>query len=123
MSDQNLSVGADAFRWRGLGKTAWRVWAALPRQCPGISADTLRSQLRINSRTLRRVLLRLHKYGLAEIDGSGRWRALERDLDEVAEEVGRDGVGERQREFHRAERLLYRVARQRRDARRSGGTR
>lgn len=109
MSVTDLSTtppAADAYRWGGLGKTAWRVRRALERAGSATMAE-LRVQLQMNPRTLRRSLGRLHAVGAAEL-ADGVWHPVAVDLQVVARELGTDGAADRQREAHREQRLAYR---------------
>lgn len=108
MSVQDAHIGADVFRWGGLGKSAWRVWRILP-----FSVGTTRGELagrlpHMHHTTLGRALQRLEQHGLARSDGAGMWRRVVANLDQVARRVGTAGARERQREQHAQQRLVYR---------------
>jgi len=91
----------DAFGARALGKTACWLWGLLlsaPR--PGLFLAEVTGMER---GTVERNLSRLSEHGLALKVGSG-WARLERDLDEVARELGTAGMAERRRDQHRSQR-------------------
>jgi hypothetical protein len=63
----------------------------------------------------------MFKLGMAEPLGAGHWRALEgADLDAAARELGTWGQAKRQRERHREERALHRLALDQGKARKRG---
>ena len=106
-TNSSADLGADALRWGGLGKTAWRVLRALRAANDGATAANLAGTLQMNSRTLRRALGRLQDAGAAQCIGD-TWHCVAVDLKPVAQKLGTDGAGERQREQHRNQRLAYR---------------
>jgi hypothetical protein len=91
----------DAFGARALGKGACWLWGLLlatPRPSAFLAEVT-----GMDRRTAERKLSRLGEHGLALKVGSG-WARLERDLDEVARELGTAGKAERRRDQHRSQR-------------------
>ena len=107
VTDVSADLGADVLRWGALGKTAWRVLRALRAAKDGATAVNLATTLQMNSRTLRRALGRLQDAGMAQPIGD-TWHWVAVDLKLVAQKLGTDGAGERQREQHRNQRLAYR---------------
>lgn len=90
----------DAFRWQALGKTGGEVWAAL-QSAPLLKVAKLAKMTGRHETTVRRKLKLMFKLGMAEPMGDGLWRAVPGvDLDQVAEELGTSGTGERQRAKH-----------------------
>lgn len=107
----------DAFRYRGLGKTAAELYAVL-RDKP-MTAGELAAATGRNLRTVFRNLARLARvvdidtgevFKLAEPGDGDTWRAVDTDLAAVARAVGTAGVGERQRAKHAAERAGFKLA-------------
>jgi hypothetical protein len=91
----------DAFGARALGKGACWLWGLLlptPRPGPFLAEVT-----GMERRTVERNLHRLSEHGLALKVGSG-WARLERDLDDVAQELRVAGKAERRRQQHRSQR-------------------
>lgn len=97
----------DAFRWRGLSKTSWRVWRVLSSAHGLSTKDITERVLGIHSGTVRRALRRLEAVDLAR-GTDGRWYLGDADLEEIAHRVGTAGTGERQRRQHLEERRTYR---------------
>jgi hypothetical protein len=111
-------LGHDAFRHRGLGKSALQVWEKLrlyPSQTPAeLAASTGRGLA-----TVRRVLARLERiidpvtgevFKLVERDVTGCWQALDVDidtLDAIARAIGTAGAGERQKAKHAEQRAGF----------------
>lgn len=104
----------DAFRYRGLGKSAAHVWAIL-RDRPGLTVAELAERTGRNVATVRRVLGRMARivdtdtgevYRLVERDGDG-WRAVDGDLDAIARAIGTAGAGAKQRARHTEQRAGY----------------
>jgi len=107
MSVKETAVASDVFRWRGLGKSSWRVWRALGLAAAGIREAELVGRLGMSAKTVRRALHRLKRHGLAQRDDAGCWHHRARDVDEVARELGIAGTGERQRRAHQQQRQAY----------------
>jgi len=109
---------ADAWRFRGLGKSALLVLSQL-RAAPGATAAELAESTGKHKRTVTRALARMahivdadtgEVLRLVEADGDG-WRACtDVDLDAVARAVGTAGTGERQKAQHAEERRGFRRA-------------
>lgn len=99
----------EAFRSRGLGKSAFEVLHALnagPLSAPQIAKKSGR-----NVQTVREALNRLKRHGLVGKTGK-LWcgRALEDiDLDQLSRAVGMKGAAMHQRERHKAVRLRHRL--------------
>jgi DNA-binding transcriptional ArsR family regulator len=102
-SDTVAGLGADVWRWSALGKVAKRLWDAMEGQTTRELTRAFGSSLR----TVQRHLRKLKDKRLSEQSKDGRWHRLERDLVELAKELGVAGDGSRQRERHLFERLLY----------------
>jgi hypothetical protein len=97
-------LGHDVWRWRGLGKSAWRILGALDT-AHGTTAANLAKRLKIDRSTVGRNLVKMADHNLARRDPDGRWRReKEFDLERVAQELGVAGVGDRQRTRHELER-------------------
>lgn len=107
ITDLRADAGADAFRWGGLWKSALWVWNALQLDV-GLTAKQLNERVAgMSVETVRRKLRHLARYGLAR-RGEGRiWLRLDRDLDDVARELEKSGVGAEQRARHAEERRAY----------------
>lgn len=118
MSVKDLHTNADAFRWGGLGKTAWCVWGLLPTaEAEGTTVAALAAAQDSHPSTVRRTLARLVVHGLARGHGSGPWHRGEADVNEVARRLGNAGAGQRQRDQHAEQRRVYQdfmIARDRR---------
>jgi predicted transcriptional regulator len=107
----------DAFRHRGLGKSAAELWALL-RAAPMTAAELAERSGR-NVRTVYRNLAKLARivdaatgevFRLVEPGDGDTWRALEADLDGIARAIGTAGAGERQKQKHERERAGWRLA-------------
>jgi hypothetical protein len=99
-----LDPAHDAWRHRGLACCRPTFEALMSGVTdPGdLATDTGRT-----TRTIKRHLSKLSIYGLTERKQNGAWVAFERPLDDVAKEVGTNGIGERQAERHRFERDVH----------------
>lgn len=72
----------------GLGFAAFRVWNLL-RSRGELTVREIAESLGMATSQVRKVLVeRLEEHHLAMRDSDGSWRSLDRDLDEVAEELG-----------------------------------
>lgn len=107
----------DAFRYRGLGKSAAELWALL-KNAP-MTAGELAERSGRTVRTVYRNLAKLARivdahtgevFRLVERGDGDTWRALDADFDAIAQAVGTAGVGERQRAKHERERAGWRLA-------------
>jgi predicted transcriptional regulator len=93
----------DVFRWgSGLGHTAGEVWRNLRTDEP-ITAVELTDIVDVHKSTTHRCLRKLREVGMAARTRDG-WVRVERDLDEVAVELGVDGKTDQQRWVHELER-------------------
>lgn len=113
----SLCPSSDAWRYRGLGKSAAHVWGML-RENPGATVAELADATGKRVSTVRRVIDRMTRIvdpesgevlTLVEADGDG-WRAVEADLDAIARAIGTAGTGERQKAQHTADRERWRSA-------------
>jgi len=107
----------DAFRFRGLGKTAAELLALL-RERP-MTATELSERSGRNVRTVYRNLARMGRivdpitaevFRLVEPGDGDTWKALDADLDAIARTIGTAGAGERQKAKHERERAGWRLA-------------
>ena len=94
--------GKDAWRWRALGKSAWRVWRVLD----GRTVGELSALVGVGRSAIRKHLRSLGAWGLAARDGGKRWHSVHCDLDAIAQKLGSAGARKRQRERHQQERKL-----------------
>ncbi len=105
-----MEPGADVWRNHGgLGKSTWVVY----RHLLGAGAFTvpkLSKATGLPKTTVRRALHKLSGVSLAAEARHHRWLGRWRDLDEVAQLLGVQGVGERQRARHQAERESQKAA-------------
>jgi predicted transcriptional regulator len=106
----------DAFRHAGLGKSALEVWDAL-REHGVLTPAELAKRTGRNISTIRRALKRMSTLvdlitgellPMVKMQEEGAWRAMEVDLDQVANILGTAGLGERQHKQHEVERLAHR---------------
>lgn len=107
----------DAFRYKGLGKSAGEIWQVLQEGSAtdeelvgqtGRSMKTVKRWLNVMA-TLVNPLTGEYLPMVASDDGN-TWHALEIDLDAVAHAVGTAGKGERQRLEHAKERDAHKHA-------------
>ena len=106
----------DVFRWHGLGKSAAEMWEVLQEGPANIDELSMRTGRHV--RTVKRALDRMT--GLVDsitgeiidmVEGDGKnWRALDVNLDYVAQLIGTAGYGKLQWEKHSKERRLHRWA-------------
>lgn len=101
-------AGADTFASRGLGAAGARILATL-RASDRMTSRDLAAATGLHCSTVRRRLRQLEAVQLAVCLGDGEWAGVERDLAEVAAEVGTSGAAERRRTRHRLDRLGYRA--------------
>ena len=111
-------LGHDAFRWSGLGKTGADIFFALKALDQASVAELAEATGRAKPTVYRKLKL-MEGLLMAEHLGQGQWRALEVDLDSVAEVLGTAGQGERQHERHVQDRRLHRLILEPRKARNS----
>lgn len=99
----------DVWRHRGLGKHSEHLYRRLTELGHGAPVSQLADLLHRRERGVRETLSKLENVGLVERSGTRPpvWRAIERDLGEVAGEVGTYGVGVKQRQLHTAERQRF----------------
>jgi hypothetical protein len=86
----------------GLGRMAHEVWDALARIAPATVADLVKETRRAPA-TVRKMLRELERHKLAA-HGGNQWTWLERDLDELAAELGAGPLRERRRQRYAADR-------------------
>lgn len=105
-------MGHDAFRHRGLGKSAWEVWYKL-MMYPSMTAAELAASTGRHVSTVKRVLSRMERivdpitgevFKLVEPGDGDTWKALDGDLDGIARAIGTAGAGDRQKAKHERER-------------------
>lgn len=108
----------DAFRHRGLGATSYQLYTILDEAGP-LSSEALSERSGKHRSTVKRKLKELAATGLAIQLDDGSWRAVARDLDDVAEGLLVAGIGEQARRRHATERATYARARSYRGARES----
>jgi hypothetical protein len=110
------SLGHDAFRWRGLGKSAHEVWTSL-REEPATVHDLVEKTGR-HANTVERALARMNGLidpstgeiiEMAWFDGE-LWHANDVDLGRIARIVGTAGKGRQQKTKHAEERRAHRRA-------------
>lgn len=87
----------------GLGKTLGRLWSILD----GRPASSLAARRGVGVHAIRKQLNKLRDVGLAGRDPSGRWHRTERNLDDVARELGVYGRGETRKLRHQRERAAF----------------
>lgn len=107
----------DAFRYRGLGKSALQVWYQL--QTEPLSIDELAAKTGRHRITIQSAVEKMsgivdswtgELVSMVEFDGD-KWHACtDIDLDTIARLIGTSGKGAEQKKRHRAERKLHRRA-------------
>lgn len=100
----------DAFRRRGLGHAGFEVLRAL--EVEALKAKEIAQRTGRHVHTVRKTLTRLSRFGCAQ-KVAGRWSGKplsEINLEELARIVGTAGVRKEQKERHRGERLLRKIA-------------
>jgi predicted transcriptional regulator len=100
----------DAFRHRGLGATSYQLYALL-REAGSLSSEALAERSGKHRSTVKRKLEELAAHGLATQLDDGSWRAVARDLNDVAKGLPVAGIGEQARRKHAEERATYARAR------------
>ena len=101
----------DVFRQGGLAISARRIWLFL-RDHDGMEAIEIRDRIGVSKSTVHRRLNDLKRVGLARSSGHPmKWFFVDRDLNEVATELGIDGAESRQRLRHQKDREGYYYAR------------
>jgi DNA-binding transcriptional ArsR family regulator len=103
----SMRLDHDAFRWSGLGKTGAEIYYALQGRSEASVKELQEATGRGRSTIYKKLNLMTDLY-MAELLGRGRWRALDVNLDAVAEALGTAGKGKEQRARHRQERRLHR---------------
>lgn len=100
-------VSGDAFRQKGLGSNARRVWRLVHQQ-PGLTTGQVAGELRIHRTTALTNLKSLRQYGLASSSGNPpTWTGEYRDLDKVSAELGVAGATADLRARHARERAAF----------------
>ena len=101
----------DVFRFQGLGKTGAQMWQLLAdgqaRGSREIATVTGR-----DLRTVDRKLGQMYALEMIEPDIAPDglvWKAVQVDLDQIADKSGTHGAGEAQRKAHRTERNEHRL--------------
>lgn len=101
------SAGHDVFRNRGgLGKATELVWRLCDRRV-GRTTTEIAAERGITSRAVRFHLRKLRNYRLTALDRNGRWRQTDRDLDELARELGVANATAIQKRRHEEDRMDY----------------
>ena len=103
------AIAHDAWKWRGLGKIAARIWHILGY----VSVEEMPAKLGVTPLTVRRHLARMERLGLVRRSG-GRWERVDDGsaLELAALLLGVSGEGERQRRRHQAERVAFHLWRE-----------
>ena len=97
----------DVFRRAGLGPTAKRIWLLILKE-PDQSTTEIAIRFGFDRSTALRNLKRLEEYRLsARVGYPPRWSGLDRDLLEVAIELGTAGATEAACQRHNQERRNY----------------
>ena len=96
----------DVFRWGGLGKAAYRVWAEVVSE--PLAVSDIAARLQKSPSAVRAQLRKLAEHGMAT-EESRVWSGRAVDLDEVAQSLGVMGRAESQRQRHRDERVRART--------------
>ena len=104
-------TGHDVWRTGALGKTKRLVYQLLDTKQGRTSRDIAQTRRYRSARSAQYHLSALEACGLACRGPDGLWRRLDRDLDEIAKELGVNGKGAEQRERHIRERRMTRPAR------------
>jgi len=101
----------DAFRQRGLGKSALEVRYVLEKE--PLSVRAIAERTGRHEQTVRKALTAMRRHELVEKKGR-TWRARSAikdvDLVALAKDVGTIGAGDRQKEKHLAERVRRKVS-------------
>ena len=102
----HADFGEDAWRWRGLGKIAARIWYLL--HDPEVSIGRLPALLGVKPRTVRRHLSRLAHFALIRQDGRN-WVPVDDPVlrQKAAISTLVAGKGERQRHQHALQRFAF----------------
>jgi DNA-binding transcriptional ArsR family regulator len=95
---------SDCWRWRGLGKSKFKVWRLLSSE--PVTTKDLADALGVGSRSVQQHLARLREVGLVtRLDGG--WVKGPDTPEQVGEWLSTAGAGVRQKERHRIEREAY----------------
>lgn len=113
--DKGCNITAhDAFRYKGLGKSAGEIYAALlekPMTKKELALQTGRNYITVHRALLRMTMLEdpftREAYPMVSRQGT-HWHALNVDLDRVAQMVRTSGSLARQKKQHRREREIHR---------------
>jgi DNA-binding MarR family transcriptional regulator len=103
----------DVWRQHGLGKGAQRIFDVISQKKSG--AAEIASLFNITPRAVYQHLRKLREAGLAE-STDGVWSATDKNLDDVARELGTAGTGLAQRRRHAQQRDAYHRARRARSS-------
>jgi DeoR/GlpR family transcriptional regulator of sugar metabolism len=103
------AIAHDAWKWRGLGKIAARIWHLLG----DVFVEEMPKKLGVTPQTVRRHLARMERLDLVRRSG-GRWERVDDAvaLEQAAILLGVFGEGERQRRRHQAERIAFHLWRE-----------
>jgi DNA-binding MarR family transcriptional regulator len=101
-----VSLNHDVWRYQALGHSTSLVWLELDPY-RGRAAQEVARIRDLTVQTVRHHLAKLQKHGLVRRGAGELWLRVERDLDEVASELGTRGNGQRQRNRHVRERELF----------------
>lgn len=96
---------SDCWRWRGLGKSKFKIWRRLDTE--PVTTRSLAETLLVSPRTVQQHLARLREVGLATRLADG-WVKGPDTPEQVAEWLSTAGAAVRQRERHRIERQAHR---------------
>jgi hypothetical protein len=99
----------DAFRNRGLGRSAFEVFTALDRESATVTELSERTGR--HRHTVGAVLKRMVTFGFVWQEGNTWFGCDPSEIDPRAAELGINGNIQRQKERHRAQRLRYEVSR------------
>lgn len=104
-----VDLGADVWRWRGLGATKGRLWGALCDHEQ--TTDQLAERFGVKAGTMRRHLATLEHDGLARRAQDGWVLVADTDLEQIALELGTAGNRERDKARHERQREALRARR------------
>jgi hypothetical protein len=101
-----VSLNHDVWRHHGLGHSSSLVWLELDAH-RGMGKREIAAIRHLTTQTIRHHLAKLQMHGLVGCDQFGLWRRVERNLDEVASELGTYGASGHQRHRHHLEREVF----------------
>jgi hypothetical protein len=107
VSSEPTELLHDLFTHKGFGDKGQRIYQTLREAESPMTATELSRLVQCCERTARRKLTDMALCGLVEkVDGTSAWRALARDIDEVARELGAAGHRAKLKSLHQIEREL-----------------